>query len=84
MAKGTMTKMKKGAKVVAGDALGAAAKAGAGVLLEAATKALGTGKKNVEKVTPKAKRAVKKAAKRKVAKKKTVKKKQTSSRRKKR
>jgi hypothetical protein len=52
----------QGVKTVASDALGAAAAAAAGVVLDSVSKALGTGQKKVEDAAPAAQRAMQRAA----------------------
>ena len=52
----------RGVKSVAGDALGAAASAAAGVVLDRVSEALGSGQNKLESMTPAAQRAMQKTA----------------------
>ena len=54
----------RGVKSVASDALGAAASAAAGVVLDRVSEALGSGQNKLENMTPAAQRAVQKTTKR--------------------
>ena len=60
---GAARRSAEGIKSVAGDALGAAAKAAAAVVLESAANALGAGRAKIRRSTPAIKRAAGKTAK---------------------